>query len=288
MPYTPCGLIVEPPKITPDKFGLLSVANPVTPEDPHWQGGITWDDDYCSDVHSTEVGSCPIPVTGSTPLVSDRDFNACCADPFLIYGSYDCPPVGRLGQEAFDIATNRLLIRENRAVEKVFWTGKTEDNISVSPSLSFGNSSCGIVPVDLTPVAGPLSVVSAMARLESALGECSPGAGVIHANYGLASYLASEHLIFPSGDAWYTITGQRLAFGAGYPGSGPNGVAAAAGTSWIFATGPVGIWRSEVFLTPERFVQAMDRRLNSVEVYAQRAYSVGFSCCLFAVKVSLC
>lgn len=287
MAYTPCGLLVPGPKNTPNRYGLLTVAEPITPEDGHWEGGITWDDDLCSSIH-TSSEYCPIPVSGFTTKISDRDFQSCCADPFLVYASYDCPPVGTSAGEAFAIAEKRLRIREARAVERIFWTGITEDGIQVNPSLVFGNSECGSAPVNLTAPAGPVGLVASMAVLESALGDCAPGTGVIHANYGLASFLAASLLINQQDDAWYTVTGQRLALGAGYTGSGPLGTDPAPGTTWVFATGPVVIYRSEPFLTPERFKEAIDARLNSVQVYAERVYAVGWSCCLFCIQVNLC
>jgi hypothetical protein len=287
MAYTPCGLLVPGPKTTPNRYGLLTVAEPVTPEDGHWEGGITWDDNLCSSVHST-TEYCPIPVSGFAPKIADRDFQSCCADPFIVYASYDCPPVGKPAGEAFEVAQKRLSIREEQEVERVFWTGIAEDGIEVNPSLAFGNSECGSAPVDLTGSGGPVGIVASMAVLESALGECAPGTGVIHANYGIASFLASTFLITQRDDAWFTVTGQRLAIGAGYPGSGPDNIAATAGTTWLFATGPVVIYRSEVFLTPERFKEAMNAKINSVQVYAERVYSVGWSCCLFAIQVTLC
>ena len=287
MGYTPCGLQVPGPKITPDRYGLLTVVDPITPEDGHWEGGITWDDDLCTSIHST-VNYCPIPVDGIPPRILDRDFNSCCADPFILYGSYDCPPIGNTASRAFEIAERRLDIREGRELERVFWTGITDEGVEVNPSLTFGNSECGSEPVDLTSPAGPVGIVASMAVLESALGACSPGSGVIHANYGIASFLTANRLIFQRDDAWFTVTGQRLAIGAGYPGSGPGGSAAPAGTTWIFATGPIVIYRSGVRLTPERFTEAMDAKINSVQVYAERTYAVGWSCCLFAIQTNLC
>jgi hypothetical protein len=285
--YTPCGLQIPGPIITPDRYGLLTVAEPMTPEDGHWEGGVTWDDNLCSDIHST-VGFCPIPVTGSVPKIADRDFQSCCAEPFIVYGSYDCPPVGNTAGEAFTIAEKRLIIREGREVERVFWTGITEGGDEVNPSLAFGNDTCGDGPIDLTPTGGPVGPVASLAILESALGVCAPGAGVIHANYGLASFLAANYLIYSCGDAWFTVTGQRLAIGAGYPGTGPGNIPATSGATWVFATGPIVIMRSEIFLTPERFLDAFNHTLNNVSVYAERVYSVGWSCCLFGIQVLLC
>ena len=287
MAYTPCGLQVPPPKVTGRDYGLLSVVEPFTPDDGHWEGGITWDDFYCIDLHST-VGFCPIPVTGSNPKIADRDFSACCADPFVVYSSYDCPPVGTLSQDAFQIAKNRLEIVEGTTIEGVFWTGIAEDGEVVNPSLAFGNDTCGSGPIDLTPSGGPVGVVASIAVLESALGDCSPGVGVIHANYGVASFLAANRLIYERNNAWYTVTGQKVALGTGYPGTGPGNIPAASGTTWMFATGPMILMRSEVFLTPERYHDAVDHNLNNVTVYAERVYALGWSCCLFAIRVMLC
>lgn len=35
MAYTPCGFRIPGPKFTPDRYGLLTVADPITPEDGH-------------------------------------------------------------------------------------------------------------------------------------------------------------------------------------------------------------------------------------------------------------
>lgn len=287
MPYTPCGLVVPGPKHIPNRYGLLTVTDPITPEDGHWEGGITWDENLCSEIFTT-VGFCPIPETGSVPKNADRSDIICCADPFIVYGSYDCPPVGRSSEEAFSIAKRRLAMREERAVEYTFWTGTTDGGTTVNPSLAFGNDTCGSAPIDLTPLTGPVGVTASIAVLESALGDCAPGTGVIHANFGLASFLAASYLIYQSGDAWYTVTGQRLAIGAGYPGTGPGNIPASPGATWVFATGPVVVFRSEVFLTPERYQDAVNLTLNNVTVYAEKVYAVGWSCCLFAIQVLLC
>lgn len=288
MAYTPCGKQVPGPKVTPDRYGLLTVVEPVTPEDQHWEAGITWDDDLCSGIHST-VYDCPIPESGTGPKrILDRDFQSCCADPFSIYASYDCPPIGTVASDAFDIASRRLDIKEGRELERVFWTGITEEGTVVNPSLAFGNSECGSEPIDLTGPLGPVGIVASMAVLESALGASCTGSGVIHANYGIASFLTANRLIFQNDDAWFTVTGQRLAIGAGYPGTGPGNNAATTGTTWLYATGPMVIYRSETFFTPERFKDAMDAKINSVQVYAQRIYAVGWSCCLFAIQANLC
>lgn len=281
------GLHVPGPQITSSRYGLLTVTEPVTPDDDHWMvEGIIWDEDLCSGIHST-TNECPIPISGFTPRITDHDFQSCTSSPFTVYASYDCPPVGRTSNEAFAIAEKRLNIRESSEVERIFWTGLTESGTLINPSLAFGNSECGNPPINLTPNSGPLSPTSALAALESNLAECVPGTGVIHANYGLANFLAANHLIYENGDAWFTVTGQRLALGAGYPGSGPANTPSSPGTTWAFATGPIMVLRSQVFLTPERYAQAVDASINSVQIYAERVYAIGWSCCLFAVQVCI-
>jgi hypothetical protein len=288
MPSFTGGVILEGPKHIPKRYGLLSVVEPLTPENGHWiEDGVLWEEKFCSDIHSTSE-RCPIPVSGFTPRILDRDFQTCSASPFSIYASYDCPPIGNVASDAFSIVQQRLEIREGRGVEKTFWTGVSEDGQHINPSLAFGNSECGSAPINLTGSGGPVGVIGSMAVLESALGDCAPGSGIIHANYGVASYLAANYLITEKGDAWYSVTGQRIVIGAGYPGTGPGNIAATPGSTWIFATGPLVLYRSEVFLTPERFKESMDAKLNSVQIYAERVYVVGFSCCVFCIKVLLC
>lgn len=289
MAIVPCGVEVDGPQIAPRINGLFSVASPATPADSNWEiTGVTWDESLCTDAFS-RLYVCPPDDVGLDPKTPDRSFTFCCADPFIVYGSYDCPPVGRSANEAFDTATRRLLALEEAAVERAFWTGALTDNGQlINPSLTGGNDTCEIVPADLTPASGAVSVVAGIALLESVLAECVPGVGVIHANYGLAAYLANASLLREDARGYRTPTGQRLALGAGYLSQfGPGGDPAPDGETWIFATGPVGIWRSEIFLTPPRLEEAVDRTLNNVRVFAERVYAVGFSCCLSAVRVTL-
>lgn len=283
-----CGVHVPGPLVVPRRFGLFTVATPITPDDPHWEvAGVTWDDDLCTLAVST-ISLCPPDDEdlGKAPL---RAFSSCCSEPFIVYGSYDCPPVGRSANAAFDTATRRLLAHEERAVEAAFWTGSTADANPIAPSLVAGNTTCDLVPQDLTPVSGAVSPVAAIATLESVLADCVPGVGVIHANYGYAAYLANANLLLQDERGYHTPTGQRISLGAGYNGTlGPDGSdPAPEGETWIFATGPVGIWQSEIFLTPPRLDEAVDRSLNNVRVFAERVYAVGFSCCIVAIRASL-
>lgn len=291
MAFLECGVLVPGPNHRIPDYGLLSVADPLfTPRDRHWEStGIQWHDDLCSDPSSIAINCEPM----SEPKPTVRSDLYCCASPFVVLASYDCPPVGRPADEAFDVARRRLEALEDKAVERAFWTGMAQDGSIVNPSLAFGNTACGIVPEVLTEECA-LPPVAAMAALENALADCLPGLGVIHMSPGLATYYASHELLVKCGNdcseagEWRTPRGNKVAIGSGYPGSGPGGSPPVPGTAWMYGTGPVIVARGEIFMNPERRDQAINRQINSETVWAERVYSVGFSCCLIAVAVTLC
>lgn len=285
MAFGPRGFVIPAPTI-PDApcQGLFDLVTPDTIEDPHWMsGGVEWEDYLCSPAASGFIGECP-PATGYTK-VTESEMSFCHADPFYVYGSFDCAPGGRPTEEAFDIARERLLAWEQWEVERILWTGESA-NGPVEPSFSLGNSSCDITPVILSPN-GPLSPSAALAVIEEFLADLIPCGGVIHAPHGMSAFFAGSSLIERVGDRYYTVTGIPVVFGAGYPGTGPGGVAPTAGATWMFATGPLTIVRSEVMMVPSDKKEAINRNINKIEVRAERAYAVGYSCGVAAVETTL-
>jgi hypothetical protein len=251
--------------------------------DPHWQAGLEWEDSLCAGISST-LPHCGEPSPEPAPKETDPGPLFRTTDPFTLIGSYDCSTGGRRAQDAFDIARARLLAREEQGAERIFWTGVTVDGV-LSSSLATGDNEVALV--DVTGAGGALDPITALDVLEEAMAECVPGQGVIHVPYRAASTLASQNLVVRDGDRMLTHTGQPVIFGAGYPGTGPDNDAVADGEAWIFGTGQVMVWRGEPFLTPPNLAEAVDRTINDVTVFAERTYAVGFSCCLFAVKMFL-
>jgi hypothetical protein len=283
MAITPQGLLVPGPQARPSRYGLFSVAQMGGTTDPHWQAGVQYDDALCGDVSST------LPHCGDgspEPAAKETDPGPLSryVDPFTLIGSYDCSTGGRRSQDAFDIARARLFAREEQGAERVFWTGVTVDG-AISSSLATGDDEVAVT--DVTGAGGALDPVTALGALEDAMGACVPGQGVIHVPLRAASALASQNLVVRDGDGMFTHDGQPAIFGAGYPGTGPDNVAVADGEAWLFGTGQVMVWRGEPFLTPPNLAEAVDRTLNDVTVFAERTYAVGFSCCLFAVRMVL-
>jgi hypothetical protein len=74
-----------------------------------------------------------------------------------------------------------------------------------------------------------------------------------------------------------TQLGTRWVFGGGYPGTGPNGLAPAAGKSYLWITGNVAVWRGSIWSPPEP-MQVFDRGINQLKVIAERPYLATFDC----------
>lgn len=288
MALTPQGLILQGPRC-PDPinpYGLLSAITPTPGLDPHWMSsGFEIEELLCGPSVTGFTDECPPASPFVKPLTRSTEF--CHVDPFVLIGSYKCPPVGRPANEAFEIARQRLLKWEGHQLEKTLWTGAVANGTGfINPSFAFGNPECDVLPVDVH-AGGAVDPVAAISLLESALGDSS-GCGLIHVPFGLGAYLKNFRLLEKDGNAYYTPTGYRVVLGHGYPGSGPANAAAAANESWIFATGPITMASSDMMQVPDNLVEGFNRMVNDVEIRAERFYALGFSCALFAVRVSLC
>lgn len=283
MAISPPGFVVEAPRLaSAPKYGLLQAIEPVELDDSHaWAGGVEWEYDLCTSVESF-TDNCP-PATGFTKS-TERDLEFCHSDPFVIKSSFDCSTAGRPVEEAFNIAKRRLLAWESHELERILWTGQTA-NGQVNPSFALGNDVCEISPTNLSVSA--LSVVSAFGALEEALTDVVPGGGIIHVPFGLAAYLADATLLERENGKYYSPTGFPVVMGSGYPGSGPGNVPVSPGITWIFGTGPLGVWRSEAFMNPREVSESINRYRNNITVFSERFYAVGFSCALFAIQVCI-
>lgn len=285
MPFvTDGGLVVTPFDKRKRHYGLLSVCDPIRLPDPHWQTGVEWESD-CSVETSSTLPPCPEALGEKS---TDGGLIFCSAEPFTVYGSYKCSTGGRPATDSIAIAQNRLIRNRERSVEQIFWTGVTSVG-NINPNLQAGNLSCGIQTVDLTPLSGPLDPTGAMALLDSALTECIPGSlGVIHFTFGFLNYLFRNLLISERDGKFYTVSEHQVIAGAGYPGSGPGNVPVNPGETWVFATGPLVVYDSDVFFTPSNIDQSIDRSLNNITFFAEQTYAIIWECCVFAVRVTLC
>jgi hypothetical protein len=264
--------IVDPPSFTPIPYGLLTTIEFPTPQPAHWQQGITY------------APTCGVNVSGVGALIYDE-----CV----------CATVGLTDAQA--TAERALAMAEPWQVERAFWTGISGGQAVVYPHLAAnaqvldatgillqtpavnvtGASSVGIVG-DL------VNVVTALGLLEQALANCYNGVGVIHVPELLVPTLDAWGLIRAVGPVMKTLNGNKVAVGAGYPGTGPDGSARAGNTCWMYATGNVFGYRTDVRVrAPDTSAGSLDRATNTRKMIAERTYVIGWDCCHFAVQTAL-
>lgn len=283
--------IVNPPKFTSLPYGLWdTIQHPPLPA--HWQQGITWIE-RCPDGASTYDECIAVTGTGTPPEPPAKtdnvpqDFRG--ATPFTIYAKFDCSPVGQADAE--NAARDALARVETRQVESVFWTGTAAGQAIAYPHLAADTEFTDPAQPSITLqsaasiVVTGQDVVTSLGVLEKELADCYAGQGVIHISREALPTFVAWDLVKDVGGKLYTLAGNLVVVGGGYPGTSPAGATPAAGTVWVYATGAVFGYRGEVFFTRTR--DSFDRAENSMELLAERTYVLGYECCLLAALINL-
>lgn len=260
------------PGLVEPKFGLLSAIQWQDGSDPHSQLGVQWQPYRCDAADLTNGLFCG-DVTGEpygVPKTTERGVPLVVASPFAVYGSFSCNPIGMPIDEAFDRARMHLQTGRGRAIERAIQLGEA------------GNEPSFDSAVDVTPGGTAVSLIEAVALLEQYLGENYGGTGVIHFDRRLATQALSDRLVHAEGDRLYTGLGTSAVAGAGYDLTvGPAGAAGL----WLYATGSVHGWQSDVGTFPDSPGGAIDRARNNMVVLAEQTFSIGWDCLTAAVEV---
>jgi len=291
--------IVNPPAFTPLPYGLWDTAeHPTAPA--HWQAGITWIDmcpagdstyDECVIVTGSDGGSPPAPPAKTDNVL--QEFRG--ATPFTVFAEFDCSPVG-LGDEAAinALATEALDRTESSQVEAAFWTGVAGGQTVVFPHLAADTEVVDEHGIVLQPVATiaamgtdavTLDPAVAFGELTQQLDQCYGGIGIIYVPRLALPTLESLRLVKDVNGTLISSSGNKVVVSGLFPGTSPAGAPPATATSWIYATGPLFGYRSEVRAT--RRDESFDRAENTVKMIAERTYVLGFTCCLLAALTDL-
>lgn len=289
-------LIVNPPAFTPSPYGLLSVAQQVTADGPHWQNGVTWQTSCPSPMGRSTYDEC-IVVTGSggpppepSAKTDNVDMNYRGATPFTVYAKFDCSLSGM--DDALKIASNALAQSESWQVERAFWTGLVDGSVLAFPHLAANAAIDDAQSIELQSAASivatgaALDPVTGLGLLEAALADCYNGVGVIHMPVKALPTFQAHSLVFAQNGKLRTLNGNLVSVGGGYPGTSPSGVASASGEAWLYATGAVFMYRSDVKIPSDK-VSSINRTTNTREMIAERTYVLGWDCCHHAVLVDL-
>src|SRR3989304_3733963 len=200
------------------------------------------------------------PTGAETNAVSWNAWGAVVAEKCLSLSTDEATEAGR--------ASRRLINQTGRLLEYAFWTGEVD-------ATSFGAMSwpnrplAGAASVELNPTPGTaVGIVAGFSLIYEYLADTlgSIRNAVIHVPSSLLSLLAFYSTIQRDGDRLLTtLADYRVAAGTGYPGTGPDGEAAPAGTTWIYATS-----QTRVMLGASTVQAVPDHRANEIAAYAFR------------------
>lgn len=285
--YEPISL---PDLFLPGEYGLASVVNWVSGP-AHWGGGVQYDAD-CAEVNVTIS-----PCISGAPEIAAKDITwshlTRGARAFDVFARADCSPGGSTWWDDAQTKVLKALAEESPTqMEATFWTGAVDN----PPALNYPNlASTGpvydstgriLLQPTATIISGtPLDVVEGLGRLEAALGAQYSGKGVIHVPKILGPALSAQKQIYEKSGKLYTYCGNLVAIGNGYPSNvGPGFTTPPAGSTWMFATGPIFGLRGQ----PRTFTrdESFNRSVNTLQMIAEQKFLLGWQCGFAAVLVT--
>lgn len=266
--------LIEPPPVPPRPYGLFDVAlGPMPfPEAGAMGAPIQYVPDTCEDDIFLYAMNCPA-VSGSKTF-SPID-PAVSGDPFGVLTSYQCSTIGYSFAEAKQRVLTRMQLREQRAVERRVWQGQAAGGIGGIPGL-FQSATV------LTAASCPTVAIQ---QLEQQLADAGVVGGMIHARPAMVSHLTNKYQIYEGpGRIKRTVLGTPYVFGQGYAGTGPAGQAVTATTEYMYASGRVLIWASDVEVPDPG--HTTDFSTNTVFTFAEKIFNVIVECGVWAIEVT--
>jgi hypothetical protein len=264
--------------VTPAPFGLLSVAAVVEhgEDDQNW-AGLNFD--YVKGLTGYKAG---IWATCGSSTETDSVYDSTADERFStgtaigITVDRVCSTVGESIEDRNADAEAALDLVTGKAIEQEFWTGTFAKTLTPD---GFYLASAGAVSAGTAS-----SVAHGLALLEDAVAACGMGEqAVIHMTRGTASGLGGDRIIERDG-VLQTVSGSLVAAGAGYAGTGPDGIA----KTFLYATGPLTVHLGPTTVVEERASGGFDATDNTLLVRAERFAAVTtVSDCLLVVQVDL-
>jgi len=215
-----------------------------------------------------------------TSKTFDTTFTQVAANPFVVYTSAVCGPVGLTEQRLHDALLDRLSVAEQGTVESVF----SQQANGQSPGLA---NSTNPGAVTLTAVT---TITAAISSLEGWLYQTKQYGlpGIIHAPSVASSYFREVNsMMKDGGGVWRTPQGTAISLG-NYSGLTLAGGAPAAGHTTLYITGQMAIWRdsqANVLVTP--YGPNLNRATNQLYGLSERGYVVSIDNFVAAIDVIL-
>jgi len=272
----PPQLLLTAPPPPPRPYGLFDVAlGPMPfPSAAAVGGGVQYVPDTCSDDVYLYAMNCP-PVSGAKSFFGVEA--SISGAPFAVVASYSCGPVGFSFEEAEQRIRTRMMLHEQRAVERRVWSGTVlGPDRGVIAGLFRGATDLGATGC----------VTEALAQLEQALANNGIVGGLIHARPYMASHLAQAHLIEKGpGRSIVTRRGTPVVFGEGYDGTGPAAQAVTATVEYMYASGRIVIWEdAEVAIPPAG--QVFNKATNELNLLGEKVFAAAVECGVWTTAVT--
>jgi hypothetical protein len=131
--------------------------------------------------------------------------------------------------------------------------------------------------------AGNVNPAEGLALLENWAADNYAGVPTIHVGRGIGTLLFAQRSLVRDGNVFMSQQGSKVASDGGYgnPNLAPGGANAAAGFSWMYATGEVVVARGDMISQV-----TIDQVTNDVVVLVERPYVAAVDCFSVAVKVT--
>lgn len=286
--------IVDGPDFVALPNDLWDAAQHPASPGPHWQQGVTWTD-WCGGAQTTYADEC-IAVTGtdgSVPAAPPLEPTAGSVDrgatAFTVYAAFDC---SLIGLPDVDQAAEALARSEALQVSRAFWSGQAGGQATVWPHLAADTVLDDPQGIRLQTAADTVlgttgDPATAIGLLDAELAQVYGGQGVVHVPLTALATLKANKLVHPGDEDGILRTpgGHRVVAAAGYTGTGPDAAAAPAGSAWLYATGALFGYRSDVAVRD--FPGTFDRSTNTVRKQASRTYLFGYECAHLAALMTL-
>lgn len=249
-------LTIEAPIITgTPRGGLMGVANVIDADGSYTYNGVKYESALCGPNRR-------IPAEGVDKTFDITGTNA--SVNFGVYRGIEAPVLTHLGDVGAQVR-KAFEGGEGWAVERAI------QELVLNPTAT-----------DITPTAGtPLTNMKrALGLLEQYAQDNYMALPVIHGNR-IATTLIPDPQVDKETWVLHTMHGTPVANGGGYYATGPGGVVAPAGAAWLFVTGQVNIWRSDLMVIDNGYAL----KSNRVLALAERTYTANVECVMAAILV---
>lgn len=268
--------LVNPPNPLNSRSTFFKVSTgPLEMPDHAGAGGLEYQISHCGYPDCYEIECLTSGDRGTKTF--DGAVTTITGDPFVIYSTIRCSPVGMTDEQMQTWLANKLMMGEQPTIESVF----SQQLCGQAPGLSNNE-----VVSELTTATDIIAAISALEEFLYVTSEYN-APGVLHVPLKFAPYFSNLHLLDLRDPAGFYITanGTKINFG-NYAGLDPDGGNPAAGSSFIYITGQTAIWRqSPVFAPPRRDV--LNRTTNLVTGVMEQEYVITFDCAGAGIEAPL-